>query len=137
MKKIAFVAIATLALSSVHADYTVTIPLNSKINFYSWSPISPLFGDWVNIGNIYDCSNWSPSSSTITTGQSFLQTATDCKQDQTRTVQKRETDSISGSIRNIGSPYNENNTILSTSSRNAVGVLETWLPTTVRNPFLY
>lgn len=130
MKKIAFVAIATLALSSVHADYTVTIPLNSKINFYSWSPISPLFGDWVNIGNIYDCSNWSPSSSTITTGQSFLQTATDCKQDQTRTIQKRETDSISGSIRNIGSPYNENNTILSTSSRNAVGVLETWLPTT-------
>jgi hypothetical protein len=130
MKKIAFVAIATLALSSVHADYTVTIPLNSKINFYSWSPISPLFGDWVNVGNIYDCSNWSPSSSTITTGQSFLQTATDCKQDQIRTVQKRETDSISGSIRTVGSPYNENNTISSTSSRNAVGALETWLATT-------
>lgn len=130
MKKIAFVAIATLALSSVHADYTVTIPLNSKINFYSWSPISPLFGDWVNIGNIYDCSNWSPSSSTITTGQSFLQTATDCKQAQTRSRQDREVETTTGSIRNVGSTVTENQSVTISSTRAAVGTKETWAATT-------
>lgn len=130
MKKIAFVAIATLALSSVHAEYTVTIPLNSKIKFYSWTTISPLLGDWTNNGDLYDCSNWSPAESTITTNKVFLQTATDCKQDQTRTVQNRETDSVTGIIRNVGSVYNENNTITETSSRNAIGSLETWSATT-------
>jgi hypothetical protein len=127
MKKIAFVAIATLALSSVHADYTVTIPLNSKIQFYSWSTATPLLGDWMNIGNIYDCSNWSPNPSTVTVGEKFNQQANDCKQDQERSVQKRETDSVTGTTRNSGAPYTEYNTITASDLRQAIGSLETWL----------
>lgn len=89
-----------------------------------------MFGDWVNIGNIYDCSNWSPSSSTITTGQSFLQTATDCKQAQTRSRQDREVETTTGSIRNVGSTVTENQSVTISSTRAAVGTKETWAATT-------
>lgn len=42
-------------------------------------------GSWTNSGSIHSCSSWSPSPSTVASGQSFTQTRS-CKQNQVQTV---------------------------------------------------
>ena len=56
----------------------------------TWVTIASTSTAWVNDGALTGCSNWSPATSTITLGQSFTQTATDCKQPQTLSRQDRE-----------------------------------------------
>ena len=91
----------------------------------TWAAIDPLVGDWTNIRGAYDCSSWNPTTDTVTIGQSFQQSA-DCSQDQSRTVQDRESETTTGSIRNAGDAYTEARTIDSTITRQAVGTKESW-----------
>ena len=81
-----------------------------------WAATSPTYGDWIPAGDIYGCSNWSPSPDTVTVNQHFTQTATDCKQDETRSVQHREQEYYSKAVRDVGSPGTEKQTVI-TSSR--------------------
>lgn len=126
------IAILAAAISGIaHADFTVKIPLqNNNVTFYSWITTDPILGAWENTGDIYSCSNWSPSPSDITVGQSFTQTATDCKQNQIRTVQDRQIDELSGNIRNIGELYAQTQVITVSSTKEAVGSKESWVATT-------
>jgi len=94
-----------------------------------WTQAGPLYGEWTKVGDVYGCSNWSPDPSAVAIGRAFTQSASDCKQDQTRTVQNRERETYSGALRNVGEPYAEARTIAASSSRQAVGTLETWQPT--------
>lgn len=93
-----------------------------------WATTAPSYGDWEDVGAIYDCSNWSPANSAVTVNQPFLQTATDCKQDQIRSVQPREKELYSGKVRNAGYPYEMSQTVSVSTTREAVGSLETWSP---------
>ena len=104
MKRIAIATLTFLTLGLTQASYTVKIPLDSKIKYYQWSGTEPVLGEWTNDGDIYDCSNWSPLPTSITIGELFIQTATDCRQDQRRTVQNREIDGVSGHRNTIGKP---------------------------------
>ena len=88
----------------------------------TWVAITPTYTDWANSGVLSECSNWTPDASTVDAGKTFTQTATDCKQPQTRTVQNREQALGSKEIRNVGAPNTENNTITTSSSREAKGV---------------
>ncbi len=127
MKKNILITLAALSvLSQSHSEFSVKIPITDNIKFYKWTEITPIFGDWINQNNSYDCTNWHPSTSTVEIGKSFIQTANDCKQQQTRTVQNRKIDEISGKIDNYGSPYIESRTINITETRNAIGELENW-----------
>lgn len=133
MKKNKFIIISsTIFFGIVNANYTMKIPLQNEkhVNFYNWITTDSSFGEWENTGNIYSCSNWLPSSSDITVGQSFTQTATDCKQNQIRTVQNRQIDEVSGNIRNIGELYAETQVITVSSTQEAVGSKESWVATT-------
>nr|WP_322939387.1 hypothetical protein [Pseudomonas sp. s4] len=130
MKKITIATIAALTLGAAQAAYTIKVPLENEVKYYQWSETEPTLGEWTNNGNIYDCSNWSPSSSSITIGESFTQTATDCKQEQIRSVQEREVDKVSGSIRDAGESYTESRTIVVNNTRESIGFLETWTDTT-------
>jgi len=94
-----------------------------------WRQAGPLYSDWINVDNVYGCTNWSPDTSTVSIGRAFTQAATDCKQNQTRTVQDRELETYSGALRNVGEPYAETRTITASASRQAVGTLETWQAT--------
>ena len=76
-----------------------------------WNSIEPIITEWTNIGETYDCINWNPDAATVPLGTFFEQTATDCKQDQTRTLQNREQEVTSLQIRNIGTPVIENQTL--------------------------
>jgi len=95
-----------------------------------WKEASPLYGEWISVGTVYGCTNWSPAPSTVNIGRTYTQSASDCKQDQARTVQDRELETYSGAVRNVGEPYTEARTVTAASSRQAVGTLETWTATT-------
>lgn len=87
----------------------------------TWTSISPDYTAWVNNGAINSCSNWSPATNTVLSGQSFTQTATDCKQPQTRTRQERERETTTLAIRNNGLAVTETQSINATSTRSAIG----------------
>jgi hypothetical protein len=131
MKKI---LLASLIISTVcisQAEYRINIPLNGvPLKFRGVTSYDPLYGNWVNTGVAHDCSNWSPSVGTVAVGTSFTQTATDCKQEQSRTVQDREIDSGTNAITNVGAPYSENQFITASDTRTSVGTLENWIAAT-------
>ncbi|EMT4910961.1 hypothetical protein AB1100_004144 [Pseudomonas aeruginosa] len=127
MRKIVAAAFTVSTLCGTQASYIVKIPLDNNIQYYKWSVTEAVFSEWTNNGSAYGCSNWSPSPTSITISELFIQTATDCSQDQVRTVQDMEVDEISGSTRSVGEPYTQYRTIGAISTRDAVGSLENWV----------
>ncbi|MDV8121991.1 hypothetical protein R4K50_28000, partial [Pseudomonas aeruginosa] len=91
---------------------------------------TPTYTAWVNSGSITACTNWSPAPSTVTVGQSFTQTATDCKQNQTRSRQDREQETTTKAVRNKGTAVTETQTITVSSTRSATGTRENWVAAT-------
>lgn len=101
---------------------TVNQTRNNTGLMESWVAIGSIYGEWTNSGNLYDCTNWTPAPSTVNSGVSFQQEATDCKQNQVRTKQDREQETTTLTIRNIGSETNENQTLTNQlSSRTSTG----------------
>jgi hypothetical protein len=133
MRKITIATLATLMLGTAQADYTLKFPLeqaqggtlpNGSIRITSnWSNAQTVYGEWLDQGHPYDCTNWSPDPSTITKDEEFTQTATDCSQDQTRTAQDQEVETISGNVRDKGEPYTQSRTITVSSIRDSIGTL--------------
>ncbi|EPQ3699277.1 hypothetical protein MWT55_005211 [Pseudomonas aeruginosa] len=130
MKRIAIATLTFLTLGLTQASYTVKIPLDNKIKYYQWSGTEPVLSEWINDGDIYDCSNWSPPPTSITIGELFIQTATDCKQDQTRSRQDREEETTTKAVRNKGTAVTETQTITVSSTRTATGTRENWVAAT-------
>jgi hypothetical protein len=91
---------------------------------------SVTLGSWTNSNGKYACSNWSPSPTTITVGQSFTQTATDCKQDQTRTRAESYVDHKSGATVPVTVAGEAQTLTGQTNTQTATGVKETWVATT-------
>lgn len=140
MKKIIIPLVLAFTSTMANAEYTIHIPLeqnkggtlpDGSISITSeWVDTSTVYGEWLDQGHPYDCISWFPAASTITVGETFTQTATDCSQDQTRTAQDREVETISGIVRDKAEPYTQSRTITVSSTRDSVGTLETWVATT-------
>lgn len=76
--------------SFTHAEYQAVIgTANHNIKFVKWEDIDSIEGEWQNLADPYDCTNWSPSVDTQDEGVTFTQTANDCKQEQQRQVKRR------------------------------------------------
>ena len=139
MKNIIYLGIIILSFS-VNADYIIKYqaPEPSAIKFVdqqgnevdrNWTEIESIYSDWVNDGLPYDCMNWSPSADTVNYGDVFTQNSSDCKLDQTRTIQRQESQNSTGEIRNKGSLITERTTLTAKShSREQTGTMETWVP---------
>lgn len=141
MKQIIIAALTMLTLGATQAEYTVKIPLEQnqggslpsgtisiknitpQAPIESWMPTTPFYTEWVNDGEPFDCTNWSPDANTVTIGQAFTQTATDCEQPQTRTRQEREQETTTLAYRDVGLPIIENQTIAATDTRKSIGSL--------------
>lgn len=145
MRKTTIAVLATLTLGATQAAYTVKLPLQTdkggtlpsgSIQIRStatevpeapeptpenWQSYDPEYSAWVNSGAIYSCTNWTPDPSTVTAGQTFNQTATDCQQDQSRSRQDREQETTTKVIRNKDTAVTETQTITVSSTRNATG----------------
>lgn len=135
-KKIKFSLFSTLFINSlVNAnEYQVRIPFDGVYaQAVVWEKYASLYTSWVNSGTPYNCTNWTPLANSITDGQTFEQSATDCNQKQTRNAQDREKNKTTQEIRNIGKSYIEENVISNVPSKqNATGTLKAGL--TILNP---
>ena len=78
------IAIAVAFSAGSNADYMYRAPLKSDYNFFPDTEY--IYGEWEDIGDPGDCSNWSPEPSVVEFGLNFEQEMT-CVQDQSRTVQ--------------------------------------------------
>lgn len=119
------------------ANYTAKVPLeqlkggslpngsiiftNQTVTAGNWTAITSDTTEWVNDGEPFNCTNWTPDPSTVALGQLFNQTATDCEQKQTRTRQDREQETTTLEIRNIGVAVQENQIISATHTREIEG----------------
>lgn len=99
-------------------------------NKEQWLATTPIYTEWVGNGEITNCTNWSPSTDTVTKNQTFTQIATDCNQNQTRTRQDREIGQYTNEIKNIGSPILETRIGFATSQREAIGTKDEWVTAT-------
>jgi hypothetical protein len=150
MKRIILVSFAALSINIIQAGYMLNFPLESNngghiqsgsIQFKptteaptdpevptipetpseNWLVISPEYSEWIDSGAITGCNNWSPEPSTVNLGESFNQTATNCQQSQTRSIQEREQESTTKAIRYKGIQSTEDQIIVVSSSRTNTG----------------
>ena len=96
-------------------------PKTPSLPVENWQPAEPLYSEWVNVGNVSGCSNWTPDSSTMLKDETFNQTAKDCIQHQTRTIQNREQETTTLAYRNVGEPVTMGQNVTVNSSRTATG----------------
>ncbi|MDM9592928.1 hypothetical protein QU617_06285 [Pseudomonas guariconensis] len=139
MNRIAITLLAALTVGATHAEFIMKIPMehakggplpNGSINITpripglpveNWQPAEPIYSEWVNVGSVSGCSNWAPAASTILKDEAFNQTATDCNQYQTRTIQSREQETTTLAYRDVGEPVTIGQNITINSSRTATG----------------
>lgn len=138
--RITILATAALSIISItQASYILNIPMergqggalpDGSINMTprtpglpveNWQPVEPLYSEWVDIGNVSGCSNWTPDASTMLKDETFNQTAKDCLQYQTRTRQNREQETTTLAYRNVGEPVTIEQNVTASSSRTATG----------------
>ena len=94
----------------------------------SWTAHTPSYSTWANSGSAHTFTAWSPTASTQTAN--FTQTQS-YKQPQSRTKQNREIDTISGAVRNVGSPITENRDLDQSSSRSISVSVSSWANSSV------
>lgn len=132
MKKIT-VTLSALMLGVTQAAYTTIFKIeDNSIKFINqkpieqWIAIAPLESDWINEANPTNCTNWSPDANTVIQGNFFTQIATDCEQTQSRTIQEREQETTTLTIRNVGDLITENQKVVGTDTREIEGTLHPW-----------
>jgi hypothetical protein len=138
IKSMIVAGLACVAFGASASDYRFQYLLSTSVHSSSGSPTSPalpsspddgwesapsVYGAWTDTGVAYSCSDWSPSVDTIATGVSFTQTATDCNQDQIRTVVPQRKNTSTGVIEPIvGGSTTESQTLSgATSTQSATG----------------
>lgn len=131
------------AISFTSANYTLKYPLEQaqggslpsgtisiknitpQAPIENWMPTTPFYTEWVNDGEPFDCTNWSPDPITVALGETFPQTATDCQQQQIRTRQDQEIETNTSTVRTTGDSVIENQRVNTIETREAIGTLET------------
>jgi len=87
-----------------------------------WVKAQPTVSEWVDVGPATNCSAWTPDPSTVASGTTFEQTASNCTQEQSRTTQNREQNDYTLEYRNSGNPISESRTLTDYSmTRTATG----------------
>lgn len=132
MKKTLLILTSAILASTVltaNASYTAVYG-ESQINGDNitfvdkgiWNKTTPTISSWLNVGAATGCSEWAPAIDTIAKDLVFEQTSSNCKQEQSRTVQNREQNSKSLAYRNTGSPISESQMLTDYSmKRSATG----------------
>lgn len=156
MNRIAITLLAALTVGATHAEFIMKIPMehakggplpNGSINITpripglpveNWQPAEPIYSEWVNVGDVSGCSNWTPDASTMLKDETFNQTATDCQQTQSRTRQDREQETTTLAYRNVGEPVTIGQNITINSSRTATGTAScSYSPYVNGTPYTY
>lgn len=87
----------------------------------TWAPWQDTISEWVDVGASSNCSDWSPLTNTITAGESFTQSSSNCQQSQERTIQPTERNTETLAVRNAGTATTESQVVTASSTRSAIG----------------
>lgn len=115
------ILLTTLLLLPLHvfADFRVQIPFDETGNFKGgWLSLPLIYSDWSNVGEPTNCSNWTPSTDTVTLNETFVQTASGCTQNQSRTVTQKEKNAKTAEERTV-STKTETRTITDGTAKRA------------------
>lgn len=111
--KIIYYIILILTMSFSFANYELVYPMQSynikfvKKEIDNGNPELPIiYGDWTNINEPFNCTEWIPSRNTVTNGVNFQQTK-NCSQEQIRTVTNGQ---VTEEYQTIAVVVNQNNT---------------------------
>ncbi len=122
MKKV-YIMLAIIMASITQAEYKInynleknSIVFKSKEAAIEWIDTTPLYSEWIDKGDLYNCSKWIPATTTELSGKTITQKAI-CSQKQERTRQERQKDKNSELTQNIGEAIVESNIITMNSSR--------------------
>jgi hypothetical protein len=91
------------------------------------------FTAWADTGAPYNCTAWSPETSTVAAGTGFWQTA-NCWQDQLQYRQDRESSLVTGAIRDVGGPVPGYQSIVVSQTQFAMGTEMAAAPVCSYNP---
>lgn len=86
-------------------NITISTTLESIGTKENWVTTGPLYGDFVNIKRLYNCTNWLPQPPVGAETSLFSQSSTNCMTDVSQSVQDREQETHTLEYRNIGDPY--------------------------------
>jgi hypothetical protein len=117
-------ALAGIAFGDNIIRVSAPIKGSGKIS-ESWIEADSLISPWENSGVVQNCADWAPDVSTRLTGVHFQQKSEHCQQIQIQTTQHREQGTTSKTYRNVGDPVVETRSIVTSSTRDAIG-LEEW-----------
>lgn len=81
-----------------------TLPDDQDPSKETWSTTVPSYTEWVNLGEPYNCSSWSPAPSRSTIIFDQIQS---CSQDRVRERQDQEINSVTNQLRPVGDPVEE------------------------------
>lgn len=139
MFKLKFIPLFLLFSGVCSAEYQMYYPLDKSIDIKfvstpttpevepepevipdNWVPHTPIYSSWSNYGEPYNCTQWLPDSSIYNTDEVVTQTAT-CDQEQRRTIQNTEINTVDNEIRNLGDLIEESTSITSEETRDVNG----------------
>ena len=138
-----FLAIAALTGTISYAKYTIIInPDKSAITFSKpqWLEIDSLLVGWEepSVDNEfyrYDCTTWTPAAETVLAGETFTQTANDCKGKKFAKMAKQEKNTVTQQIRQTETYIDKNQEQVETGlthTKEMIGTKTAYL--TVVNP---
>lgn len=120
--------VGSTTINTVAETQTIDkIESQSAVGAGSWTSTTSTFTTWENSGAGYNHGTWTPAAGTQTAN--YTQTRS-YSQDQTRTEQKREVDTIGGTIRNIGYPIAQTQTITPSENQSVAVTASAWANTT-------
>lgn len=139
MKKIILTSLTLFALNTAYADYIIKFPFeqgqggslpSGSINFVTptppapienWQPVDSIYSNWTNKGAVYACTGY-PDASSVLKDVEFTQHVSGCKQDEVRTIQKREQETTTLVYRNVDEPISEIKTnIIASAVKTSLG----------------
>lgn len=113
---------ANASYTAIYGEKQINGDNITFVNKGIWKKTTPTISSWINVGEATGCSDWTPAVDTVATGIVFEQNSSNCKQEQSRTVQNREQNSKTLVYRNTGSPINESQMLTDYSmKRSATG----------------
>lgn len=91
--------------------------------YQNWEPMTSSASSWSDDGSGYNHSAWSPEAANQT---SDFQQSQSYDQNQSRTVQNKEYDTVTGQTRNSGEPYTETRTVSQSNTRTVDVAVSSW-----------
>lgn len=116
---------ATRNTGAPYVEYQTVIKTMSRQSvgtMASWVAASPVYSTWYNTGPLLNCDEWTPKPASNYTSDTQISQSSVCDQKQSASMQKREQNTATGQLRNVGTPTIEYRTIENVAAQRTYSV---------------